>query len=51
MTNFIKVTGIINPIFKPTLVQKHIRLIRVYNVLAKPTLVSGSEAWTIRKQD
>jgi hypothetical protein len=48
--NFIKVTGIINSIFKPNLVQKHTRL-GVYNVLAKPTLVSWSEAWTITSQD
>jgi hypothetical protein len=47
---FIKVTGIINSIFKPNLVQKHTRL-GVYNVLAKPTLVSWSEAWTITNQD
>jgi hypothetical protein len=31
-------------------VQRHTRL-RVYNVLAKPPLVYGSEAWTAKKQD
>jgi hypothetical protein len=40
---------IINAIFKPNLVPKHSRL-RVY-VLAKPTLVYGSKAWTIKEQD
>jgi hypothetical protein len=40
--------GIINQIFKPTLVQQHTR-IKVYKTLARPILTYGSEAWTIRK--
>jgi hypothetical protein len=50
ITNFIKVTGIIKSVFKPNLLQLHARL-RVYNILAKPTLYYGSEAWTVKKQD
>jgi hypothetical protein len=38
--------GIINQIFKPSLVQKHTR-IKVYKSLARPTLTYGNEAWTI----
>jgi hypothetical protein len=42
--------GIINQIFKPSLVQKHTR-IKVYKTLARPILTYGSEAWTICKND
>jgi hypothetical protein len=45
--NFVKVLGIINQIFKPWLVSRHIR-IRIYKTLARPVLSYGSEAWTIR---
>jgi hypothetical protein len=45
--NFVKVLGIINQIFKPTLVSRHTR-IRIYKTLARPVLSYGSEAWTIR---
>jgi hypothetical protein len=49
ITNFIKVTHIINSVLNPNPVERHTRL-RVYNVLAKPTLVYGSDAWTVKKQ-
>jgi hypothetical protein len=42
--------GIINQIFKFSLVQKHTR-IEVYRILALPNLTYGSEAWTFRKSD
>jgi hypothetical protein len=42
--------GIINQIFKHSLVQKHTR-IKVYKTLARPILTYGSEAWTICKSD
>jgi hypothetical protein len=42
--------GIINQIFKPSLVQKH-TWIKVYKTLARPILTHGSEAWTICKPD
>jgi hypothetical protein len=48
--NFAKVLGIINQIFKPSLVSRHTR-IRIYKTLARPVLSHGSEAWTIRRND
>jgi hypothetical protein len=48
--NFVKVLGIINEIFKPSLVSRHTR-IRVYKTLARPVLSYGNEAWTIRRTD
>jgi hypothetical protein len=48
--NFVKVLGIINQIFKPSLVSRHTR-IRIYMTLARPVLSYGSEAWTIRRTD
>ncbi|KAJ4449257.1 hypothetical protein ANN_00654 [Periplaneta americana] len=47
---FNRAMGIINQIFKPTLVQKHTRT-RIYKTLARPILYFGSEAWTIRNID
>jgi hypothetical protein len=44
--NFAKVLGIINQIFKPSLVSRHI-----YKTLATPVLSYGSEAWAIRRND
>jgi hypothetical protein len=46
--NFVKVLGIINQIFKPSLVSRHTR-IRIYKTLARLVLYYGSEAWTIRR--
>jgi hypothetical protein len=46
--NFVKVLGIINQIFKPSLVSRH-TIIRIYKTLARPVLSCGSEAWTIRR--
>ena len=40
----------INNIFKPSLVQRHTR-IKAYKTLARPVLMYGSEAWTIRQSD
>jgi hypothetical protein len=45
--NFVKILGIINQIFKPSLVSRQTR-ISVYNTLARPVLSYGSDAWTIR---
>jgi hypothetical protein len=41
---------VINQVFKPSLVQQHSRL-NIYRTLARPILLYGSEAWTIRKAD
>jgi hypothetical protein len=48
--NFVKVLGIINQIFKLSLVSRHTR-IRIYKTLARPVLSYGSEAWTIRTDE
>jgi hypothetical protein len=48
--NFVKVSGIINQIFKPSLVSRHTR-IRIYKTLARPVLSYESEAWIIRRTD
>jgi hypothetical protein len=48
--NVVKVLGIINKIFKPSLVSRHIR-IRIYKTLARPVLSYGRETWTIRRTD
>jgi hypothetical protein len=50
ISKFVKVTGVINQVFKPSQVQRHARL-RVCKTLAGPVLTYGSEAWTIRKAD
>jgi hypothetical protein len=50
ITNFLKITGNINQIFKPNLVSKYTR-IKIYKILARPTLAYGSGSWTIRSND
>jgi hypothetical protein len=44
ITNFLKITGIINHIFKPYLVSKYTTS-KIYKILARPTLAYGSESW------
>jgi hypothetical protein len=48
--NFMKVLGIINQIFKPSLVSRHTRIC-IYKTLATPVLSHGSKAWTLRRTD
>jgi hypothetical protein len=48
--NFVKLLGIINQIFKPSLVSRHTR-IHIYKTLARPVLSYGSEAWTRRTDE
>jgi hypothetical protein len=50
ISKFLKTIGVINQIFKPSLLQQHTRL-NIYRTLARPELIYGSEAWTIRKAD
>jgi hypothetical protein len=50
LSKFLQVTGIINQVLKPSKVQKQTRL-RIQNSLAVPTLLHGSETWTLMKQD
>lgn len=47
---FLKITGIINKVLKPSQVQKQTRL-KIYNTLAIPTLLYGCETWAIKKKD
>jgi hypothetical protein len=48
--NFVKVLGIINHLFKPSLDSRHTRIC-IYKTLARPVLSYGTEAWTIRRTD
>jgi hypothetical protein len=50
ISQFIRTIGDINQVFKPSLVQQHTRL-NIYRTLARPVLIYGSEAWTVRKAD
>jgi hypothetical protein len=49
LNNYLKITGIINNVFKPhkTLMKTRIKL---YNTLALPTLLYGSENWTAKQE-
>jgi hypothetical protein len=50
ITNCLKITGIINQIFKQNLVSKYTRS-KICKILARPTLAYGSESWTIQSND
>ena len=44
--NYLKITGILNNVFRP---QKTLKTrIKLYNTLALPVLLYGSESWTIK---
>jgi hypothetical protein len=47
LNNYIKITGIINNVIRPKKTLKKTR-IKLYNTLALPTLLYGSENWTIK---
>jgi hypothetical protein len=49
ISKFVKTIGVINQVFKPSLVQH--RRLNIYRTLARPVLIYGSEAWRIRKAD
>jgi hypothetical protein len=49
LAKFALTLGILNNSFKPTLVQIFSR-IKLHNALALPTLLYGSEIWTLRKK-
>ena len=46
LQNYLKITGILNNLFRP---QNPLRktIIKLYNTLALPVLLYGSETWTI----
>ena len=48
--NYLKITGIINNAFRP---QKTLKktTIKLYNTLALPVLLYGSETWTVKASD
>jgi hypothetical protein len=50
ITNFFTNTGLLNKTLKPNLVQRSTRL-KLYNTLALPTLLYGSEIWTNKHCD
>jgi len=47
---YLKITGTINNVFKPQKTLKKTR-IKLYNTLALPVLLYGSETWTIKARD
>ena len=50
LNTFLKIIGILNNVFRP---QKTLRKTRIklYNTLALPVLLYGSEIWTIKARD
>ena len=48
--NCLKITAIINNVFRPQKTLKKTR-IKLYNALALPVLLYGSETWTIKARD
>jgi len=48
--NYLKITGILNNVFRTQKSLKKTR-IKLYNTLALPVLLYGSETWTIRARD
>jgi len=50
LNNFLKITGILSNVFRPQKALKKTR-IKLYNILALPVLLYGSETWTIKASD
>jgi len=50
LKNFLKITGILNNVFRPQKILKKTR-IKLYNTLALPVLLYGSETWTNKASD
>ena len=50
LNNILKITGILNNVFRPQKSLKKTR-IKLYNTLALPVLLYGSETWTIKARD
>ena len=48
--NYLKITGIINNVFRPQKTLKKTR-IKLYNTLALPVLLYGSETWNVKARD
>jgi hypothetical protein len=50
LNNYMKITGILNNVFRPQKAIKKTR-IKLYDTLALPVLLYGSETWTIKARD
>ena len=50
LNNFLKSTGILNNVFRPQKTLKKTRT-KLYNTLALPVLLYGSETWTVKASD
>jgi len=50
LNNFLKITGNLNNVFRPQKTLKKTR-IKLYNTLALPVLLYGSETWTVKASD
>jgi len=50
LNNFLKNTGILNNVFRPQRTLKKTR-IKLYNTLAFPVLLYGSETWSLKASD
>jgi hypothetical protein len=50
LNKYLKITGTTNRMFRPQKTSKK-RRIELYNTLAFPTLLHGSENWTINTRD
>ena len=50
LNNFLKITGILNNVFRPPKPLKKKRM-KLYNTLALPVLLYGSETWNIKASD
>ena len=49
--NYLKVTGIINKVFRPQKKTLKKTRIKLYNTIALPVLLYGSETWTVKARD
>ena len=50
LLNYLKITGILNNVFRPQKTLKKTRT-KLYNTVALPFLLYGSETWTIEARD
>jgi hypothetical protein len=48
INKFLQILGLLNNTLKPSLVQRSTKL-KLYKTLALPTLLCGSEIWTIKQ--
>ena len=51
LNNFLKITGILNNVFRPQKKTFQKTRIKLYNTLALPVLLYGSETWTVKASD